>query len=42
MMPLGRTQSPDDIGNLAAFLASDDACNITGQNINVDSGAVIE
>jgi NAD(P)-dependent dehydrogenase (short-subunit alcohol dehydrogenase family) len=42
MMPLGRTQSPEDIGNLAAFLASDDACNITGQNINVDSGAVIE
>jgi len=42
MMPLGRTQSPTDIGNLAAFLASDDACNITGQNINVDSGAVIE
>ncbi len=42
MMPLGRTQTPDDIGNLAAFLASDDACNITGQNINVDSGAVIE
>lgn len=41
MMPLGRTQSPEDIGNLAAFLASDDACNITGQNINVDSGAVI-
>jgi len=39
---LGRTQSPEDIGNLAAFLASDDACNITGQNINVDSGAVIE
>ena len=42
MMPLGRTQTPNDIGNLAVFLASDDACNITGQNINVDSGAVIE
>ena len=42
MMPLGRTQSPEDIGNLAAFLASDDGCNITGQNINVDSGAVID
>ena len=36
--PLGREQTPDDIGNLAAFLASDYAMNITGQSINVDGG----
>ena len=37
--PLGREQTPEDIGNLAAFLASDAARNITGQSINVDGGA---
>jgi NAD(P)-dependent dehydrogenase (short-subunit alcohol dehydrogenase family) len=36
--PLGRSQTPEDVGRLAAFLASDDACNITGQAINVDGG----
>lgn len=36
--PLGREQTPDDIGNLAAFLASEYAMNITGQAINVDGG----
>ena len=29
-IPLGREQTPEDIGNLASFLASDFACNITG------------
>ena len=38
MTPLKREQTPEDIGNLAAFLASDDARNITGQAINVDGG----
>ena len=37
-MPLRREQTPTDIGKLAAFLASDDAMNITGQAINVDGG----
>lgn len=36
--PLGREQTPDDIGNLAAFLASEYARNITGQAINVSGG----
>ena len=36
--PLRREQTPDDIGNLAAFLASEYARNITGQSINVDGG----
>ena len=38
-VPLGREQTPEDIGKLAAFLASEDARNITGQSINVDGGA---
>ena len=38
-VPLGREQTPEDIGNLAAFLASDSAKNITGQAINVNGGA---
>ena len=38
-IPLGRQQTPEDIGNLAAFLASDLAKNITGQAINVSGGS---
>ena len=41
-IPLGREQTPEDIGNLASFLASDYACNITGQSINVDGGGMME
>jgi NAD(P)-dependent dehydrogenase (short-subunit alcohol dehydrogenase family) len=37
-IPLGRPQTPEDIGNLVMFLASDDAKNITGQAINVCGG----
>ncbi len=37
--PLGREQTPEDIGNLAAFLASQYARNITGQAINVNGGS---
>ncbi len=36
--PLGREQTPQDIGMAAAFLASDNARNITGQSLNVDGG----
>ena len=38
-IPLNREQTPEDIGNLAAFLASDYSINITGQSINVDGGS---
>ena len=38
-VPLGREQTPDDIGHLAAFLASDASRNITGQSINVNGGS---
>ena len=35
---LGRPQTPEDVGNLVAFLCSEEACNITGQAIHVDGG----
>ena len=38
-IPLKREQTPEDIGNLATFLASDVSRNITGQSINVDGGS---
>jgi len=38
-IPLNRPQTPEDIGNLVTFLASDSARNITGQAINVDGGS---
>jgi NAD(P)-dependent dehydrogenase (short-subunit alcohol dehydrogenase family) len=37
-IPLGRFQTPRDIGEMAAFIASDRAQNITGASFNVDGG----
>ena len=37
-IPLGRPQTPEDIGNIVVFLASNESDNITGQSINVDGG----
>lgn len=39
-VPLGREQTPEDVGKLTAFLASDFASNITGQSINLNGGSV--
>jgi meso-butanediol dehydrogenase/(S,S)-butanediol dehydrogenase/diacetyl reductase len=39
-VPLGRLQTSEDIGNLVAFLASEEAMNVTGQSINVNGGSV--
>ena len=39
--PLGREQTPEDVAKLAAFLASEDARNITGQSIPLDGGMVM-
>lgn len=39
--PLGRLQTPEDIGMLTSFLCSERARNITGQSINVDGGIVM-
>ncbi len=36
--PLGEEQTPEDIGNLAVFFASDQARQITGQVVAVDGG----
>lgn len=41
MLPTGRRNEPEDIAAMAAFLASADANNITGQAFNVDGGAVM-
>ena len=40
--PLGREQTPEDIGALTVFLSSDDAMNITGQVISVDGGTTLK
>ena len=39
--PLNRWQEPEDVANLALFLASDHAGNMTGQTLNVDGGQVM-
>ena len=36
--PLGREQTPEDIGKAVAFFASEYALNITGQSLNVNGG----
>lgn len=40
-VPLGREQTPEDIGKLTVFLSSADARNITGQAISVDGGITL-
>jgi NAD(P)-dependent dehydrogenase (short-subunit alcohol dehydrogenase family) len=41
-IPLGRFAEPDDVANLAVFLASDLSGYITGQSIPVDGGWTIQ
>jgi NAD(P)-dependent dehydrogenase (short-subunit alcohol dehydrogenase family) len=41
-IPLGRIGAPDDVGRLAAFLASESSGYMTGQAINVDGGQCME
>ena len=38
VVPLGRVGEPEDIADVAAFLLSDDARYMTGQNVCVDGG----
>ena len=41
IVPLNRWQTPEDIAEMAVFLASPRAGNVTGQTINVDGGYVM-
>jgi len=41
-IPLGRLCTPDDVAQMAAFLASDAASYMTGQAINVSGGSVMD
>jgi len=40
-IPLGRFSQPEDLGNAAAFLCSDEASMITGSALEVDGGRCI-
>ena len=39
-VPMGREQTPEDIGRATAFLVSEEARNITGQSLNIDGGMI--
>jgi len=41
-IPLGRPNEPEDVAELAVFLASPGARNITGQSLNVDGGIIFD
>ena len=41
VIPIGRANEPDDIAEMAAFLAGPGSRNITGQAFNVDGGLVM-
>lgn len=41
VVPLGRWQQPEDVADMALFLSSCRAKNVTGQTINVDGGFVM-
>ena len=38
---LGRTTEPNDVGNLALFLASPESCMINGAGIRIDGGEIL-
>lgn len=40
-IPMGRAGSPQDVANMVAFLASDEAAYITGEVINVGGGMIL-
>lgn len=42
MHPIGRTIRPDEVANLALFLAGDESSGITGQAIVIDGGLLSE
>ena len=40
-LPINRLGTPEDIGGLAAYLASDEAGFITGATIVIDGGCIL-
>ena len=40
-VPMGRAQSPDDVADVAGFLASAQSDYMTGQSINIDGGLMM-
>jgi NAD(P)-dependent dehydrogenase (short-subunit alcohol dehydrogenase family) len=40
-IPLGRVGTSEEIGNVIAFLASDDASFITGETIEINGGMLM-
>jgi 3-oxoacyl-[acyl-carrier protein] reductase len=40
-VPLGRLAQPQDIANMALFLASDEAAFVTGNIVEVDGGRCV-
>ena len=40
-VPLGRYAQPEEIGDVVAFLLSDDARYMTGQTVPIEGGATI-
>jgi 3-oxoacyl-[acyl-carrier protein] reductase len=41
-IPLGRSGRPEEVANLFAFLASDEASFITGESVIIDGGQLAE
>ncbi len=41
-IPMGRQGSPEDIGNLVLFLASDESSYLTGSEIVIDGGNILQ
>jgi NAD(P)-dependent dehydrogenase (short-subunit alcohol dehydrogenase family) len=41
-IPLGRVSVPDDVARIAAFLASDESCYLTGEAINLSGGLLMD
>jgi NAD(P)-dependent dehydrogenase (short-subunit alcohol dehydrogenase family) len=40
-IPLGRIQTPEDVANLVAWLASSESDYVTGQAINIEGGTEV-
>ena len=41
-IPTGRVSVPEDVANIAAFLASDEASYMTGESINISGGLLMD